>query len=92
MKQVIIIAEAGVNHNGDMALAKKLIRSAKLIKADYIKFQSFITEENISSLAPKAGYQTETTESGESQFDMLKRLELNLQETIKLKEYSDHII
>ena len=69
----LIIAEAGVNHNGDINLAKELIKQAKYIKADYVKFQSFLTEENISSKAPKTEYQLQTTISSESQFQMLKK-------------------
>ena len=73
MKSVVIIAEAGVNHNGDINLAKELIKQAKHVKADYVKFQSFVTEENISSKAPKTEYQLQTTISSESQFQMLKK-------------------
>ena len=91
MKPVIIIAEAGVNHNGDMDLAKELIEKAKIINADYVKFQSFITEENISSKAPKAEYQLQTTETSESQFNMLKKLELTLDQTKELKAYADEL-
>ena len=84
MKSVVIIAEAGVNHNGDINLAKELIKQAKYIQADYVKFQSFLTEENISSKAPKTEYQLQTTISSESQFQMLKKLELSLEQTFQL--------
>ena len=91
MKSVVIIAEAGVNHNGDINLAKELIKQAKNIKADYVKFQSFVTEENISSKAPKTEYQLQTTISSESQFQMLKKLELSLDQTFQLKQYADNL-
>ncbi len=89
MPKTIIIAEAGVNHNGDMDLAKELIISAKGTGADYVKFQSFITEENISTKAPKADYQLETTSGAESQFEMLKALELSIEDTKELKSFAD---
>ncbi|MFM2225331.1 MAG: legionaminic acid synthase [Bacteroidota bacterium] len=73
----IIIAEAGVNHNGDINLAKKLIEEAAKAGADMVKFQTFITEEVISKDAPKAQYQKNTTGNEESQFDMVKKLELS---------------
>jgi len=71
-----IIAEAGVNHNGDMDLALQLIREAKLCGADCIKFQTFKAEQVASGDAPKATYQLETTDPEESQVEMLKKLEL----------------
>jgi len=71
-----IIAEAGDNHNGDVNLAKKLIDVAREAEADAVKFQTFRTEEVISRGAEKAEYQKETTGTGESQFEMDKRLEL----------------
>ena len=91
MNHTIIIAEAGVNHNGNIDLAKRLIDEAKACKADYVKFQSFVTEENISCNAPKAKYQNDTTESSETQFEMLKKLELNFRQTEELKIYADKI-
>lgn len=77
MSKVIIIAEAGVNHNGDINLAKKLIAAAAEAGADYVKFQSFKTEKLVSKHAQKADYQKETTGSDESQFEMIKKLELS---------------
>jgi len=71
-----VIAEAGVNHNGDVQLAKKLIEAAAEAGANAVKFQTFKTERIVSSNAPKADYQLQTTSQDESQFDMLKRLEL----------------
>jgi N-acetylneuraminate synthase/N,N'-diacetyllegionaminate synthase len=73
---VYIIAEAGVNHNGDITLAKKLIEEAKGAGADCVKFQTFKAEEIVTSKAPKADYQLGSTDPKESQFSMLKKLEL----------------
>jgi len=75
--KVIIIAEAGVNHNGSLENAKLLIKKAAEANADYVKFQTFIAEENISVNASKAEYQIENTgNSEESQLEMVKKLEL----------------
>ncbi|PKA05197.1 N-acetylneuraminate synthase, partial [Leptospira ellisii] len=71
-----IIAEAGVNHNGDPDLAKKLIYAAKQSGADCVKFQTFVAEEVASARAPKADYQLKVTDVQESQLDMLRKLEL----------------
>jgi N,N'-diacetyllegionaminate synthase len=76
-KKVVVIAEAGVNHNGDIALAKQLIDKAAGSGADYIKFQTFIAEKIISKFAAKAAYQIENTQSTESQLNMVKKLELS---------------
>ena len=83
---VFIIAEAGVNHNGDMELALQLINNAKLCGADCIKFQTFKAEQVASDDAPKASYQLETTDPEESQIDMLKKLELPIDCYKKLVE------
>jgi sialic acid synthase SpsE len=72
-----IIAEAGVNHNGDIKLARKLIDIAGKAGSDAVKFQTFQTEELVTETAEKAEYQKETTGSKESQFEMLKKLELS---------------
>lgn len=77
MKRTYIIAEAGVNHNGDIKIAKELILKAKKVGADCVKFQTFKTESLISADAPKAEYQLKTTNPIQSQFDMLKSLELS---------------
>jgi len=75
---VFIIAEAGVNHNGSIELAKKLIDVASRAGADAVKFQTFKTENLVSKNAQKADYQKETTDNKESQFDMIKKLELDI--------------
>jgi N,N'-diacetyllegionaminate synthase len=75
---VFIIAEAGVNHNGDAKTAMRLIREAKRAGADCVKFQTFEASRIITRNAPKAEYQLKTTDPNESQFEMLRRLELSL--------------
>ena len=70
----VIIAEAGVNHNGSLALAKQMIDAAHKAGADYIKFQTFIPEKLVSRYALKANYQIENTKSQESQLEMLQKL------------------
>lgn len=84
---VLIIAEAGVNHNGDIKLAKELIDAAAESKADAVKFQTFISENCISKGAAKAKYQEKMTGSDESQLEMIKKLELSFDNFIELKEY-----
>lgn len=75
--KVFIIAEAGVNHNGSIELAKKLIDVASESGADAVKFQTFKAEKLVSKHAQKADYQKETTDKNESQFEMIKKLELD---------------
>ena len=87
MKKVFIIAEAGVNHNGSLELAKKLIDVAVVAGADAVKFQTFKAENLVSKNAQKADYQKQTTNSEESQFDMIKKLELNVQTHKILMDY-----
>jgi N,N'-diacetyllegionaminate synthase len=84
----LVIAEAGVNHNGDMALAHKLIDAARATGADAVKFQAFVTEELVTMHAEKAGYQHVTTGGG-SQFAMLKALELDGAQHAALKAHCD---
>lgn len=86
---VFIIAEAGVNHNGDINLAKKLIDIAIEAKVDAVKFQTWQTELLVTQQAIQATYQIENTSKKESQFDMLKRLELSYDEFRELKSYCD---
>jgi N,N'-diacetyllegionaminate synthase len=76
MSKVFIIAEAGVNHNGSLELAKKLVDVAVEAKADAVKFQTFKAVLGVSKFAPKAQYQKETTDVKESQLDMVRKLEL----------------
>jgi len=87
MKKTIIIAEAGVNHNGSIELAKKLIDVAEKAGVDYIKFQTFKTELAISKNAKKAEYQKKTTDKNESQFEMIKKLELDTEAHEELMNY-----
>lgn len=82
-----IIAEAGVNHNGDLALAKGLVDAAASAGADAVKFQTFRTDQLVTMTAPKADYQARTTGPGESQFDMLRKLELNREDHLTLMEH-----
>lgn len=82
-----IIAEAGVNHNGDIMLAKQLIDAAKQAGADAVKFQTFTAEKLVSVAAPKAAYQKRTTDAAESQFAMIKALELSREAHFELLDY-----
>lgn len=86
----LIIAEAGVNHNGNLDLAKRLALVAKKAGADIVKFQTWITEQNIAKNAPKAEYQKANDGEG-SQFDMVKKLELTFDQFRDLKKYCDKI-
>ena len=83
-----IIAEVGVNHDGDISLARKLVDVAKEAGADAVKFQTFRTEELVTSSAKKAGYQKETTPSEESQYDMMRKLELSATDFKELFAYA----
>lgn len=77
-KPVLIIAEAGVNHNGQLTLAKKLVDVAAEAGADIVKFQTFKADNLVSKKAPKAKYQLQNTTRSESQYDMIKRLEMDV--------------
>ena len=85
--KVFIIAEAGVNHNGSIDLAKKLIDVASDSGADAVKFQTFKAENLATKNAKKANYQMETTNIKESQFDMLKKFELDVETHKQLISY-----
>lgn len=85
-RHVIIIAEAGVNHNGSLELARRMVRAAREAGADYVKFQTAVPELVISSIAPKAEYQKETTGEGESQLEMCRRIHLPLSDYRELAE------
>jgi N,N'-diacetyllegionaminate synthase len=88
MEKVIIIAEAGVNHNGDIDLAKKLIDVAVEAGVDYVKFQTFKSESLVSKSAKKADYQIENTKDAtENQLQMLKKLELSHEQHVELMAY-----
>lgn len=84
---VYIIAEAGVNHNGNVEIAKKMIDKAKEAGADCIKFQTFISTNLVTKKAVKADYQIQQTKSYENQLDMLKKLELSFDEFAELNAY-----
>jgi N-acetylneuraminate synthase/N,N'-diacetyllegionaminate synthase len=86
--KTFIIAEAGVNHNGKLELAYKLIAAAAAAGADAVKFQTFRAEELVAKSAPKAEYQKQPGKN-ESQFEMLKGLELPLEDFAKLKAHCD---
>jgi N,N'-diacetyllegionaminate synthase len=77
-KRTLIIAEAGVNHNGDLARARQLIDAAAIAGADLVKFQTFNADRIVTRVATKADYQAQTTDRNESQHEMLRRLELSV--------------
>ena len=87
--RTFIIAEAGVNHNGDISLAKNLIDAAAHSGVDAVKFQTWKTELLVTEDAKMATYQIDNTKKEESQFQMLKRLELSYGDFLDLKEYCD---
>jgi N,N'-diacetyllegionaminate synthase len=87
--KVFIIAEAGVNHNGSMDLAKKLIDAAVDARVDAVKFQTFIAENIVSKDAAKADYQKSTTGENGNQLDMIKKLQLSFDNFIELKAYCE---
>lgn len=91
MAKIEIIAEAGVNHNGDIELAKKLIEAAKNAGADFVKFQTFDATKIVSRRAQKADYQKATTDSNQSQLDMLKKLELTHEQFCELSDFSKSV-
>lgn len=86
---VVIIAEAGVNHNGSVKLAKQMIEEAARAGADYIKFQTFKPEKLVSKYAQKADYQKKTTGNNESQLQMLEKLALSYDDFVELKRYCE---
>lgn len=86
-----IIAEAGVNHNGSIELAKQMIEEAARAGANYIKFQTFKPEKLVSKYAQKADYQKKMTGSQESQLQMLEKLALSYDDFVELKKYCEQI-
>lgn len=91
MNRPYIIAEAGVNHNGSLELARKMILEAKKAGADAVKFQTFVSEKLVSQYAPKAEYQIMNTGKTESQLEMLKKLELSFSHFTLLNSYAKEI-
>lgn len=91
MGRILIIAEAGVNHNGDMGLAKELVMKAAEAGADAVKFQTFIPEQMVSKFAEKAVYQKRTDMHNENQLEMLKRLVLSEENHYELKKLSESV-
>lgn len=90
-KKCLIIAEAGVNHNGDIEIAKRLCLEAKKSGADVVKFQTWITDRIITKTVRQADYQINNTGNNQSQYQMLKKLELTFEQFRKIKEYCDEI-
>ncbi len=87
MNNVIIIAEAGVNHNGSIDLAKELVNAASQARVDFVKFQSFKAEKLVKKDAEKAAYQKEASTKPETQYEMLKRLELSWPQHLEIIDY-----
>jgi N,N'-diacetyllegionaminate synthase len=87
MKKTLIIAEVGVNHNGSLELAKLLVDKAVEAGADIVKFQTFVASKLVTRNAEKADYQKKQTGNDESQYSMLKKLELSYSEFVEIKNY-----
>jgi N,N'-diacetyllegionaminate synthase len=88
-EKTLVIAEAGVNHNGNLSMARKLIEAAADAGADLVKFQSFKADRLASAKSEKADYQKSNTDSGGGQLDMLRNLELDLDDHLALKRHCD---
>ena len=82
---VTIIAEAGVNHNGDLEMAKKLALTAKECGADIVKYQTAVPELVVSKFAEKAEYQKQTTDAAESQLEMIRKLHFSFEGLRRIK-------
>ena len=91
MKKIVIIAEIGVNHNGNVNLAKKMIREAKKCGADIVKFQTLFADEFVKLDTNKVKYQLANTSRKENHYQMIKKLELNKSDFIEIKKYCDKI-
>ena len=89
--KIFVIAEAGVNHNGSLDLAKRLAAAAKEAGADCVKFQTFVPENLVTDQAAMAEYQKENTKKSSSQLEMLKKIALSFDEFCKLKAYCEEI-
>lgn len=89
MNKTLFIVEAGVNHNGSLELAKKLVDEAVFAEADIIKFQTFVAEELVTKSAQKAEYQKKNSNGDRTQYQMLKGLELKKEEFKELKKYCE---
>ncbi len=89
--KTLIIAEAGVNHNGDLELAYRLCDAAMAVGADVVKFQTWKTENLLTRSVAQADYQSKNTGVQESQYDMLKKLELSYDDFRRIKEHCDKI-
>ena len=93
MNKTIVIAEAGVNHNGDIETAKRLIDVAAEAGVDYVKFQTFKANKIVTKQAERADYQNKNTKNSDTQLEMLKKLELSEDSHHELMNYCNrHII
>jgi N-acetylneuraminate synthase len=90
LRQAYLIAEIGVNHNGDVQLAKKMIDAAKFVGADAVKFQTFSASSLVGNGTPKVAYQEITTSPDETHYEMIHRLELSYEAHRELKLYCDN--
>ena len=90
-QSTLVIAEAGVNHNGDLRLAKQLVDAANKAGADVVKFQTFKASELVTEQAEQAGYQKRAVCRSQSQLEMLEGLELKLEDHVELIKYCKNL-